>query len=234
MDGWVYQPFSSQQKEAIGKRLVNLVVPQELQHEEADILARIGKGEIISHFTTTRQRRDGSKVAVSVAVAPIRNARGKVIGASKTVRDITEQKAAEDKTTVPGHARGTQHRDHAAGAGQGHHAQPSGLHLGHQARARVADSGRARVAYVSDALALRQAVDHPALRLLADVFHNAVDGKTFDEAFTDLRRWGAEGLLVHRETVFEGLESCVDALNGLFTGANIGKMLVKVSEPSAG
>lgn len=54
----------------------------------------------------------------------------------------------------------------------------------------------------------------------------------FDEAFTDLRRWGAEGLLVHRETVFEGLESCVDALNGLFTGANIGKMLVKVSEPS--
>jgi len=53
----------------------------------------------------------------------------------------------------------------------------------------------------------------------------------FDEAFADLRRWGAEGLLVHRETVFEGLESCVDALNGLFTGANIGKMLVQVSEP---
>ena len=55
----------------------------------------------------------------------------------------------------------------------------------------------------------------------------------FDEAFADLRRWGAEGLLVHRETVLEGLQSCVDALNGLFTGANIGKMLVQVSEPSA-
>lgn len=54
----------------------------------------------------------------------------------------------------------------------------------------------------------------------------------FEEAFTDLRRWGAEGRLVHRETVYEGLESCVDALNGLFTGANIGKMLVRVSAPS--
>jgi NADPH-dependent curcumin reductase CurA len=54
----------------------------------------------------------------------------------------------------------------------------------------------------------------------------------FDEAFADLRRWGQEGKLVHRETVLVGLESCVDALNGLFTGANIGKMLVKISEPT--
>ncbi len=54
----------------------------------------------------------------------------------------------------------------------------------------------------------------------------------FDEAFGALRQWEAEGRLVHRETVLEGLESCVDALNGLFTGANIGKMLVKVGEPT--
>lgn len=54
----------------------------------------------------------------------------------------------------------------------------------------------------------------------------------FDEAFADLRRWADEGRLVHRQTVYDGIESCVDALNGLFTGANIGKMLVKVSEPS--
>jgi NADPH-dependent curcumin reductase CurA len=54
----------------------------------------------------------------------------------------------------------------------------------------------------------------------------------FDEAFESLRRWAQEGRLVHRETIYDGIESCVDALNGLFTGANIGKMLVKVSEPS--
>jgi NADPH-dependent curcumin reductase CurA len=54
----------------------------------------------------------------------------------------------------------------------------------------------------------------------------------YEEAFAALRQWEHDGLLVHRETVLEGIESCVDALNGLFTGANIGKMLVKVGEPT--
>lgn len=56
----------------------------------------------------------------------------------------------------------------------------------------------------------------------------------FDEAYAALRKWGDEGRLSHRETVFDGIDSCVDALNGLFTGANIGKTLVKLSEPSSG
>ena len=51
----------------------------------------------------------------------------------------------------------------------------------------------------------------------------------FDEAFAALHQWELDGRLKHRETVFEGIESCVDALNGLFTGANIGKMLVRLS-----
>ena len=54
----------------------------------------------------------------------------------------------------------------------------------------------------------------------------------FEEAFGALRGWEQDGRLVHREFVFEGVESCVDALNGLFTGANIGKTLVKVGDPS--
>ena len=63
---------------------------------------------------------------------------------------------------------------------------------------------------------------------------NALDEwARFDEAFDALRGWEQQGLLAHRATVYDGLESCVDALNGLFTGANIGKMLVKVSEPGA-
>lgn len=54
----------------------------------------------------------------------------------------------------------------------------------------------------------------------------------FDEAFAALRRWETEGRLIHREHIVVGLESCVDALNGLFTGANIGKMMVQIGEPT--
>ncbi len=58
---------------------------------------------------------------------------------------------------------------------------------------------------------------------------NALDKwDRFDEASAALRRWEQDGVLHHRETILEGLDSCVDALNGLFTGANIGKMLVKI------
>jgi NADPH-dependent curcumin reductase CurA len=62
---------------------------------------------------------------------------------------------------------------------------------------------------------------------------NALDEWThFDEAFDALRGWERQGLLVHRETVYDGIESSIDALNGLFTGANIGKMLVKINDPA--
>ena len=54
----------------------------------------------------------------------------------------------------------------------------------------------------------------------------------FPEAFAALREWEAAGHLVHRAQVHDGLESAVDALNGLFTGANIGKTVVQVAEPT--
>ncbi|WP_139825282.1 NADP-dependent oxidoreductase [Mycobacterium conspicuum] len=60
-------------------------------------------------------------------------------------------------------------------------------------------------------------------------FNALEEWSRFDEAFVALRQWELDGRLKHRETVFEGIESCVDALNGLFTGANIGKMLVRLS-----
>ena len=63
-------------------------------------------------------------------------------------------------------------------------------------------------------------------------FDACIDYK-HDDVAAALKRHCPKGVnVVHRETVFTGLESCVEALNGLFTGANIGKMLVKVSEPT--
>lgn len=63
-------------------------------------------------------------------------------------------------------------------------------------------------------------------------FNTLAQWDRFPEAFEALKAWEAEGKLVHREQVFDGLDHAMEALNGLFTGANIGKTVVQVSEPS--
>lgn len=85
--------FASEQ--ALGKRLADLLVPPALREQEQGILARINRGERVLHFETERLHRDGHLVDVSVSVAPIRDGTGMIIGASKMVRDISMQKAAE-------------------------------------------------------------------------------------------------------------------------------------------
>jgi PAS domain S-box-containing protein len=87
--------FSAQ--EAIGRRLSELVVPEALKDEEAEILATVKTGVHVSSFNTLRQDKNGKLIPVSVAVSPIRNSAGEVVGASKTVRDNTKQVAAEAK-----------------------------------------------------------------------------------------------------------------------------------------
>ncbi|MCP5159485.1 MAG: PAS domain S-box protein [Gammaproteobacteria bacterium] len=89
------QIFGYPAEEAIGQALSCLVVPSALQSEEAEILARIERGESVSHFTTVWRRRDGSDIDVSVTISPIRAADGRMMGVAKTVRDVTEQKRSE-------------------------------------------------------------------------------------------------------------------------------------------
>ena len=79
----------------IGRTITSLIVPEELQAEEVDILARIMCGEKVPHFQTRRQRSDGRMLDVSVTISPIRSADGAIVGAVKTIRDISEQKASE-------------------------------------------------------------------------------------------------------------------------------------------
>ena len=80
--------------EAIGKPMLSFIPPDRHQEEE-DILARVGRGERVDPFETVRMRKDGSSIDVLVAISPIRDAQGRVVGVSKIARDISEQKRFE-------------------------------------------------------------------------------------------------------------------------------------------
>jgi PAS domain S-box-containing protein len=81
--------------EIIGQHLSKLV-PDSVHGEDVDILERIRRGESIDHYETVRRRKNGSIIDISLTVSPIRDRRGKVIGISKTARDISDKKRAEE------------------------------------------------------------------------------------------------------------------------------------------
>jgi PAS domain S-box-containing protein len=86
--------FGYAASEAVGELMV-MLLPAERMGEEADILARMRRGERVEHFETVRVRKDGTRIDVSVAISPIRDGEGTIIGASNVARDITERKRAE-------------------------------------------------------------------------------------------------------------------------------------------
>jgi PAS domain S-box-containing protein len=72
-----------------------LLIPPERHDEEPGILERIRRGERVEHYETVRMRKDGTRVDLSLTVSPILDGHGKVVGASKIARDITERKQAQ-------------------------------------------------------------------------------------------------------------------------------------------
>jgi PAS domain S-box-containing protein len=86
--------FGYDANEIVGQSILR-IIPPELHGEERQILARLQRGERIDHYETVRVARDGRRVDVSLTVSPLRDRSGKVIGASKVGRDITERKRAE-------------------------------------------------------------------------------------------------------------------------------------------
>ncbi len=82
--------------EVVGEPLLILFPPDRVD-EEQEILTRIRRGERMEHFETARVRKDGSRIEVSVTISPIKDAHGRIIGASKIARDITEQKLSEQR-----------------------------------------------------------------------------------------------------------------------------------------
>jgi PAS domain S-box-containing protein len=88
--------FGYSADEVIGKP-VTVLIPAERHDEEPTILARIRRGERIDHYETVRQRKDGSTIDISLTVSPVKNPEGKIIGASKIARDISERRRAEQQ-----------------------------------------------------------------------------------------------------------------------------------------
>ena len=86
--------FGYSAAEAVG-RDITLIIPEERRHEEHEVLARLRRGEKIDHFETVRRTKDGRLLDISLTVSPIRDGRGRIIGASKVARDITERRRAE-------------------------------------------------------------------------------------------------------------------------------------------
>jgi PAS domain S-box-containing protein len=80
--------------EAIGKP-ITLLIPADRLDEEPTILERLRKGERVDHFETVRKKKDGTLVDISLTISPVKDDLGRVIGASKVARDITERKEAD-------------------------------------------------------------------------------------------------------------------------------------------
>jgi PAS domain S-box-containing protein len=86
--------FGYSADEAIG-RSIHILIPDELQHQEREIIERIVSGGSIEHMQTTRRTRDGRKIEVSLSISPVRDAAGNIVGISKIARDITARMAIE-------------------------------------------------------------------------------------------------------------------------------------------
>jgi PAS domain S-box-containing protein len=76
---------------------ISLIIPPERRAEENDVLAHLRRGEKIDHFETERRTKDGRRLNISLTVSPIKDSTGRIIGASKVARDMTERKQAEEQ-----------------------------------------------------------------------------------------------------------------------------------------
>ena len=88
--------FGYTASEMVGQSIRRLI-PEDLQQEEDEVLARIRRGERVEHYETVRRRKDGTLVPISLTVSPIVSLEGKVIGASKIARDISDRQRVQEE-----------------------------------------------------------------------------------------------------------------------------------------
>jgi PAS domain S-box-containing protein len=87
--------FGFSPEEAVGQS-ITMIIPPELRDEEKEIIRRLRNGERIEHFETVRVTKSGERLNISLTVSPVRDSRGRIIGASKIARDVTERKRIEE------------------------------------------------------------------------------------------------------------------------------------------
>ncbi|MDR7260305.1 PAS domain S-box-containing protein [Sphingomonas sp. BE270] len=85
--------------EAVGQS-ITIIIPQDRFHEEEAIIRQLRAGEKVRPFETVRRRKDGNSVDISLTVSPVKDATGKVLGASKIARDITPSKKAAERQAL--------------------------------------------------------------------------------------------------------------------------------------
>jgi PAS domain S-box-containing protein len=95
-NGAAERMFGYSASEMIGQS-IRRVIPADRQAEEEMILGRIARGERLKSFETVRITKDGRAIDVSITVSPIRDEKGRIVGASKIARDVTARKAHQDK-----------------------------------------------------------------------------------------------------------------------------------------
>lgn len=83
--------FGYPEADVLGKS-ITIIIPAERLAEEQLILQKIRRGDRVEHFETIRVTRDGRPISVSLTISPVRDARGRIVGASKIARDITARK----------------------------------------------------------------------------------------------------------------------------------------------
>jgi PAS domain S-box-containing protein len=86
--------FGYPAREMVGQSILK-IIPPELQDDEVRILNTIARGERIDHFETVRVTKQGEPVDVSLTISPVKDQAGRIVGAAKIVRDITQQKKTE-------------------------------------------------------------------------------------------------------------------------------------------
>jgi PAS domain S-box-containing protein len=102
--------FGYSADEAVGQSIA-MLIPRERRDEEPAILARLRRGERVEHFQTIRVRKDGSRMNISLTISPVKDADGRIVGASKVARDITDLVLQEEALRAANAALGRANAD---------------------------------------------------------------------------------------------------------------------------